>query len=267
MRDNGFLKLSRKFFTNEFWMEARTYSACEAWLDLVQSARFDASPRTESIGGRDITWERGQYPASVRFLAKRWQWSERSVRSFLDRLKKRRMITCDSSQGQNIITLCKYDDYNTINDVGGTPKDTPGDTDMVLKISELTELVTQLSTQLLTQGRHSGDTKLKKDKKDNKEDNKEISSNEDTKKEAGASSPSPEYLKFTVWMEKHAPYCSNPKNFKQITEEELIKLKKKYTGLQVSEIIEQIENRKDLRKRYSNLYRTVLNWAKKEYGD
>jgi len=103
---------------------------------------------------------------------------------------------------------------------------------------------------------------------DNVNDNKkEISSNEDTKKEAGASSPSSDYLKFTKWIEDHAPYCANPKNFNQITEEELIKLKKKYTGLQVAEIIEQIENRKDLRKRYTNLYRTVLNWAKKEYGN
>jgi hypothetical protein len=69
-------------------------------------------------------------------------------------------------------------------------------------------------------------------------------------------------------MNKHAPYCSDTKNFPhQISEEELVKLKEKYTGQQVADIIEQIENRKDLRKRYTNLYRTALNWAKKEYRD
>ncbi len=87
-------------------------------------------------------------------------------------------------------------------------------------------------------------------------------------KEAGASShpPSPEFLKFQKWLKEHAPYCSNGKNMKQITENELMRLKTKYTGKEVAEIIEKIENRKDQRKRYANLYRTTLNWLKKEYG-
>ena len=36
---------------------------------------------------------------------------------------------------------------------------------------------------------------------------------------------------------------------------------------EIADVIEQIENRKDLRKRYTNLYRTVLNCAKREYGN
>lgn len=47
----GYIKLSRKFFSNDMWNEARTFSSCEAWLDLIQSARFEATPRMESIGG------------------------------------------------------------------------------------------------------------------------------------------------------------------------------------------------------------------------
>ena len=76
-----------------------------------------------------------------------------------------------------------------------------------------------------------------------------------------------DFLKFNDWLKRKAPFCSNPKNFSsQITEAEFLKLKEKYTGKQIADVIEQIENRKDLRKRYTNLYRTVLNWAKKEYG-
>jgi hypothetical protein len=75
------------------------------------------------------------------------------------------------------------------------------------------------------------------------------------------------YKKFKEWMSQKAPYCADTKNFPhQITEEELIKLKETYTSTEIASIVEQIENRKDLRKRYTNLYRTVLNWAKKEYG-
>ena len=39
----GYIKLSRKFFSNDMWNEARTFSSCEAWLDLIQSARFEAT--------------------------------------------------------------------------------------------------------------------------------------------------------------------------------------------------------------------------------
>ena len=50
---DGFIKLSRKFFSNELWNEARTFNGCEAWLDLIQSARFEATSRKVSIGGRE----------------------------------------------------------------------------------------------------------------------------------------------------------------------------------------------------------------------
>ena len=112
------------------------------------------------------------------------------------------------------------------------------------------------------------DVNTTEEKEEEKEDKKE-SPNGD-KKEAVASSPAssnPDFLKFNDWLKRKAPFCSNPKNFSsQITEAEFLKLKEKYTGKQIADIIEQIENRKDLRKRYTNLYRTVLNWAKKEYG-
>lgn len=101
-------------------------------------------------------------------------------------------------------------------------------------------------------------------------DDKETLSNESVKKEAGASSPAssnPDFEKFNDWLKEHAPFCSDPKNFpSQITEADFTKLKGMYTGKQIADIIEQVENRKDLRKRYTNLYRMVLNWAKKEYG-
>lgn len=113
------------------------------------------------------------------------------------------------------------------------------------------------------------DVNTTEEKEEEKEDKKE-SPNGD-KKEAKASSSAssnPDFLKFNDWLKRNAPYCSNAKNFSsQITEAEFLKLKEKYTGKQIADIIEQIENRKDLRKRYTNLYRTVLNWAKKEYGN
>ena len=131
--DKGFIKLSRKFFSNVMWNEARTFSSCEAWLDLIQSARFDATPRKESIGGREVVYNRGQYPASIRFLVRRWNWNEKKVRCFLDHLKKEKMITVDCTQGMNVITLCKYEEYNDT----GTPKGTAKGTDNMHDINVL----------------------------------------------------------------------------------------------------------------------------------
>ena len=149
--DKGFIKLSRRFFSNIMWNEARTFSSCEAWLDLIQSARFDATPRKECIGGREVVYNRGQYPASIRFLAKRWQWSEKKVRSFLEHLRKEGMITSECTQGINIITLCKYDEYNDVGTTKGTIKGTIKGTDISMEINSLKEEWAQLRAQLEAQ--------------------------------------------------------------------------------------------------------------------
>ena len=166
----GYIKLSRKFFSNDMWNEARTFSSCEAWLDLIQSARFEATPRKECIGGREVSYSRGQYPASIRFLSKRWKWTERKVRTFLAHLKRNEMISLRNDQGINVITLTKYNEYNgRIDTASDTTNDTRRDTDIVKEISLLREQVTQVVTQQATQQvtqpvtmaekRHTGDTK------------------------------------------------------------------------------------------------------------
>ena len=55
--DKGYIMLSRKFFTNDIWQAARAYNESEAWLDLIQSARFEASETTsrDYLGTRTIS--------------------------------------------------------------------------------------------------------------------------------------------------------------------------------------------------------------------
>lgn len=162
--------MSRKLFNSDMWETPRTYSSCEAWIDLIQSARFEATPLTASIGGREIIYGRGQYPASIRFLASRWKWTEKQVRSFLDRLKKQGRITTDCKQGMNIVTLCKYDEYNSSENASGTAKGTAKDTDTELIFKELDNIRAQLTAQQRAQEGHSEGTKKKKVNKEKKED-------------------------------------------------------------------------------------------------
>lgn len=61
----GFIKLNRGFFDNFLWNEAREYSKAEAWIDLIQSARFEAS--TEIINGKVIELQKGEIPEAEDF--------------------------------------------------------------------------------------------------------------------------------------------------------------------------------------------------------
>lgn len=108
----GFIKLNRKYFDNFLWNEPRIYSKAEAWLDLIGSARFEAS--TEFVNGRVIDIQRGEIPVSRRFLEKRWGWGCTKVTNFLEILTKQGMINQRQYQEQTILILCRYDYYNDI---------------------------------------------------------------------------------------------------------------------------------------------------------
>lgn len=66
------------------------------------------------------------------------------------------------------------------------------------------------------------------------------------------------------WMEKKTPYLYQ--NIRMLTQAEFDALCEKYTSAQICDTLQQIENRKDLRKKYTNLYRTLLNWLKNGTG-
>ncbi len=166
--DKGFLRLSRRFFSNEMWKVAREFSECEAWLDLIQSARFEATDKaySELIGGREISYSRGQYPASISFLMKRWKWSEKKVRYFLTKLKKKKMISTCNQQGMTVITLCNYDEYNTSK---GKDKGEDKGIDNEREISELRYALGELRAELRATNEKLGQVwgKKKKKEKDN----------------------------------------------------------------------------------------------------
>ena len=167
--EKGFIMLSRKLFSHRIWKASRTFSECEAWIDLIQSARFEATVTIERIGGRDITYGRGQYPASISFLSKRWGWlSEKKVRNFLDMLKKEGMITTDAKQGMNIITLCKYDDYNTPDNALGKPEGNGEGIDIIKKISDLEFALGKLTASIgATVGQGKGNNNKKEEEYNN----------------------------------------------------------------------------------------------------
>lgn len=144
----GYIRLSRKFFSNYMWKMARTFSTCEAWLDMIQSARFDVGqPARVSVVGREVALKRGQMTVSIRYLARRWRWGERHVRSFLEKLKKDGMIDVETRSGVSVVTLTNYELYNP----SDTPKDTPKDTPNAPQTNDLQPEATHQKTHRKTQ--------------------------------------------------------------------------------------------------------------------
>lgn len=148
----GFKQISNDFFESDYWRQSRTYNDCEAVLDIISQVRFEASEHTARIGGREVTWGQAQWPASVRFLAARWHWTDWRVRTFFSGLRRKGIIETTDDQGVNMITLKKYlilkteethTSTHTLNDV---------------EISELAKKLTQQITQQEA-GSHTAHTK------------------------------------------------------------------------------------------------------------
>jgi hypothetical protein len=90
--DNGYIKLYRKFFDSELWQEKRKYSKAEAWIDLIEMARWGEEPETLLDKRGSYVLEFGDIYISARFLGIRWQWSKNKVIHFLEYLEKRESI-------------------------------------------------------------------------------------------------------------------------------------------------------------------------------
>lgn len=150
--NQGYIGLFRKFFSDhEFWREKRKYSKAEAWIDLMQSARYGEEPETLFDKRGSYVLEYGDVYISLRYLGERWQWSKNKARGFLDYLEKRESILVKKRDSHrtiiNIINLKGYVEWiKGERDSEGTVKG---------------------------QSRDSEGTKKKKVKKEKKEKNKE----------------------------------------------------------------------------------------------
>lgn len=87
---------------------------------------------------------------------------------------------------------------------------------------------------------------------------------DDWLKEPDFQNRSDKLLKLDEWKKKYVPYLYE--NIRPLKEDEFQALMaKNYTSRQICDTLTQIENRKDLRKRYTHPYRTLLNWLKNNY--
>lgn len=107
-----------------------------------------------------------------------------------------------------------------------------------------------------------------KDKNVNKDKNKDINKEStivSKKDELSLSSPSEEFIKFNQWLDKHCPFVLKVKT--QMTEPEYQKLLAKYTKKEICDVLESLNNWKDIPKKRTNVYRSTLDELKKKFGE
>lgn len=250
------------------WTASRAFSECEAWLDLIQSARFEASETTSRVGIHDITWRRGQYPAATSFLAKRWGWSDQNVKTFLKKLKREEMITTDSTQGVNVITLCNYDEYNAPENKANQSSNQLSNQLKQLNINELQELLTSLLTNNLTdsiinEGKSQPDPNQnnKKDKNNIKKisNTNVLATKESTDVEACANAGESSSGDFSKsWKEDFEVYKQELRIAYEslVNDQVFIAERQKYDS--------RLDIRLSLEKAYNDYWNTMAGWKKKK---
>ena len=125
----GHIKLARKAFDADrgdpFWLEARTFSRWEAWVDVIQLAAFKPS-RFPTTHYGTLELQRGEFVASRRFLAKRWGWTEKRVRVWLAAvLDGARIRAQRETEAGTVYLIVNYDAYQSTPDAEGPAKGPP----------------------------------------------------------------------------------------------------------------------------------------------
>jgi hypothetical protein len=125
----GHFKVARKAYDpvhgDPWCLEPRAYSRWEAWLFLIQLAQWQPEHTRQTKYGL-VTSKRGEFVASLRWLAEQFGWSPASVRRFLlDAEKTQRIVKQSEHHAGTVYLIAKYDRYQS----GAVEADTDHETD------------------------------------------------------------------------------------------------------------------------------------------
>ena len=120
MSQTGWVKLSRKLLDHWLW-DDKPFSRGQAWIDLI----FSANHQDEKVlfNGKKTEIKRGSRITSIRKLSEKWGWSKDKVRRFLDELEADGMVTQKRDTHSTLITMVKYDFYQSSGRQTGQQRD------------------------------------------------------------------------------------------------------------------------------------------------
>jgi len=110
---SGYIKLYRATCDHPLFKRDMAYLGAWSWL----LSRAAWKPH-QAKHRKTITYELqvGDLPGGRAYLADRWGWSEKKVRTFLDCLARHNMVSISQLKGQRlaIITICNYSKYQAV---------------------------------------------------------------------------------------------------------------------------------------------------------
>ncbi|MEH7514125.1 DnaD domain protein [Gottfriedia acidiceleris] len=119
----GWISLHRKVRDHWLFAEKRNFSKFEAWVDLLMEVNHQ--DKKFLLGNELMEVKRGQTITSIRKLCDRWGWSNTKVKQFFQLLETDGMATIKSDTKKTVITIEKYDFFQTL-DILKTTQNTHG---------------------------------------------------------------------------------------------------------------------------------------------
>ena len=113
---NGYITLDKKILEWEWY---KSHNEVIVFLHLLLVCNY------ESKTWRGIKIKRGQLVTSYQSLSNQTGLSIRSVRTAINNLQSTGELTSKATNHFSIITICKYDDYQSKNNHTDTPTDKP----------------------------------------------------------------------------------------------------------------------------------------------
>lgn len=133
MAEQGWIKLHRCIRSNWIWND-KPFSRGQAFLDLLLMVNHE--DKKIIFNGSLTEVKRGSCITSIRKLGDKWGWSNKKVKMFLDQLQGDQMITYESNTKRTLVTIEKYDLYQSKE----TPKEQQSTTEETQKhIKSITE--------------------------------------------------------------------------------------------------------------------------------
>lgn len=115
--DKGWIKLHRKITENPMYF-SEPFTRMQAWIDLLILANH--SGKELYIRGNKVEVKRGEIARSTDSFAQRWRWSRGKVLRYFSHLENSHMIVQQKSHVITLLSICKYDSYQSDGTTDGT---------------------------------------------------------------------------------------------------------------------------------------------------
>ena len=121
--DQGYYRMWRGWMDHPALNPNEPFSTRDAFQWMIAEAAY----KPHQISGHNnkiVDLERGQFATSIRFMARKFGWSDNRIRRMLNRLQGARMVNTVTDTGQTVISICNYDQYQNPDFEANTGSDT-----------------------------------------------------------------------------------------------------------------------------------------------